>query len=126
MKKKRDIETAEEIRIFVDTFYSAVRRDDLLGSIFNESIGDNWPSHQQKMYTYWENVLLNDYVPADSKYAAHSGMSLDKIHYKRWIQLFEENVDFHYKGPIADKARQLARKMIEIYTFKSEYYKDQS
>lgn len=123
MKKKRDIQTVKEIEIFVDTFYSSVRNDDLLGSIFSDSIGDNWPSHLRKMYTYWENVLLYNYKPSDSKYSSHSDMLLSKIHYDRWIQLFEETVDQNFEGPIAEKALQKARKMIEIYSFKSAYYK---
>lgn len=38
---KKDINDIDDIKFLVDTFYSRVRKDEVLGSIFNNAIGDN-------------------------------------------------------------------------------------
>jgi len=48
----------EDVKLLVDTFYSKVRNDDTLAPIFNERIGDRWPEHLEKMYTFWQTTLL--------------------------------------------------------------------
>jgi hemoglobin len=40
MNTYHDIEQLEDIKLLVDTFYTNIREDALLGSIFNERIKD--------------------------------------------------------------------------------------
>ena len=45
-----DIATTEDVQQLVDTFYTAVRTDDIIGPVFNTIIGDQWAHHLPKMY----------------------------------------------------------------------------
>ena len=45
MERTKDILNKEDIKRFVDSFYSKVRTDNLLATIFNERINDRWPQH---------------------------------------------------------------------------------
>ena len=45
MENKHDIITPDDVTLMVDTFYRAIREDDLLGPIFNNIIQDRWPEH---------------------------------------------------------------------------------
>ncbi|WP_432329955.1 group III truncated hemoglobin [Mucilaginibacter sp. P25] len=46
----------------VDSFYTKIRQDDLLGPIFNERIGDKWSEHLEKMYSFWQTTLLGEHT----------------------------------------------------------------
>ena len=50
----------EDIQLLVNNFYSKVQKDDLIGEIFNQKIGNNWEFHLQKMYTFWQTLLLDE------------------------------------------------------------------
>ena len=56
----KDIETREDIIQMVNTFYSRVQKDELLGPIFNGKIQDRWETHLNTMYNFWSNILLGD------------------------------------------------------------------
>jgi len=54
---------AEEIGVdagfidaMVETFYAAIRKDDLLAPIFAERV-DDWPKHLTRMKAFWRSVL---------------------------------------------------------------------
>ena len=57
---KKEIENLEDIKLLVDGFYYSVRKDELLSPIFNEIIGDKWPEHLEKMYRFWQSILLEE------------------------------------------------------------------
>ena len=45
------IKSRDDIRLLVDTFYTAIRRDALLGPIFNARIPeDQWPGPPEQAY----------------------------------------------------------------------------
>ena len=48
MSKLEEILSINEIKHLVNAFYGKVRRDELLGPIFNEQIGDMWPEAPRK------------------------------------------------------------------------------
>jgi hemoglobin len=60
MTAKNDIST-EDIKL-LEYFYSQVQTDDFIGPIFNEKIGNRWPEHLEKMYRFWQTILLEVYV----------------------------------------------------------------
>lgn len=51
-----DIETSAEVRILVDRFYEKVRRDPLIGPIFDEVAKVDWPSHLATLYVFLEKA----------------------------------------------------------------------
>ncbi|ULT27243.1 group III truncated hemoglobin [Sphingobacterium sp. E70] len=68
---KQDIQTIADIKILVDQFYSTVRQDNLLGPIFQERIQDNWGIHLEKMYRFWQTILLDEHTYFGSPFPPH-------------------------------------------------------
>ena len=58
----RDILDLEDVKQLVDTFYAKVREDNMLAPVFNERIQDRWPEHLEKMYRFWQTVLLDEHT----------------------------------------------------------------
>jgi len=50
----KQIENRNDINILVNNFYSKIRKDDLLGPIFNAHIPDDkWKEHLDKLTDFW-------------------------------------------------------------------------
>lgn len=79
------------IRRLVDTFYAKVRRDAVLGPIFDTAIGDRWDEHLPKMYDFWSSIMCmtgrykGKPVPA---HARHKTIRAE--HFETWLGLFRE------------------------------------
>jgi len=80
----------EKIVELVDTFYAKVRRDDVLGPVFENAIApEAWPIHLAKMYDFWSSVMLTTGRYKGNPMMAH--MKVDGIEesmFARWLALF--------------------------------------
>ena len=122
MKKQKNISNIEDIQLMVNSFYEKVRRNDLLGDIFNSIIQDNWDTHLEKMYRFWQTVLLSEHTYYGSPFAPHAKMPIEQKHFERWKALFVDTVDEHFIGKKADEAKWRAEKMAEMFLMKIEYF----
>lgn len=122
--ERTDILTADDIKKLVDTFYEKVRKDDLVGPVFNERIRDRWPHHLEKMYSFWQTVLLGENSYQGSPFPPHFQLPVDGSHFKRWMELFTSTVDNLFDGEKAKEAKWRAGKMAELFQSKIEYYRD--
>ncbi|MCB0629736.1 MAG: group III truncated hemoglobin [Saprospiraceae bacterium] len=120
------INDLSDIRILVDAFYEKVRNDSLLGPIFNGVIGERWPAHLEKMYTFWQTVLLKEHTYYGRPFPPHARLPLQQVHFERWLMLFYETVDEHYSGEKADEAKWRAGKMAEMFLHKIMYFRNQA
>lgn len=120
---KKDIENRGDIVRMVDTFYSRVREDNLLGPIFEGVIQDRWPEHLEKMYRFWESILLGAGSYDGRPFPPHAKMPIDAKHFDRWLSLFNENIT-QFEGPIADEARTRAGLMASLFLHKLEHFRD--
>ncbi len=125
MDKRKEIENKEDIELMVNSFYTKVREDELLGDIFNNIIQNRWPTHLEKMYRFWQTILLNEYTYQGSPFAPHARMPVEKKHFDRWKELFMETVDDHFMGEKAEEAKWRASKMAEMFQYKIEYIQSQ-
>lgn len=121
---KKEIASLTEIKNLVDSFYGKVQKDDLIGPIFNNIIQDNWPEHLEKMYRFWQTVLLQEHTYQGAPFAPHAKMPLEKKHFERWLTLFFETIDEQFEGEKAEEAKWRANKMAEMFHYKIEYYKN--
>ena len=119
-----DILTIDDIKNLVDSFYGKVRKDDLIGPIFDERIQDRWPTHLAKMYTFWQTVLLGEHTYYGSPFPPHAQLSIDEAHFNKWLELFYETLDEHFTGKIAEEAKWRANKMAQMFQYKLQYYKN--
>jgi hemoglobin len=80
----------DDIRRLVHTFYGRVRKDDLIGPIFNEKIED-WDEHLAKLCDFWSSVVLRTRRYEGRPMRAHLLMPMIRgPHFDRWLDLFED------------------------------------
>jgi hemoglobin len=125
MEETKDIVTLEDIITLVDVFYEKVRQDELLAPIFNERIQDRWPQHLEKMYAFWQTVLLDERTYYGSPFPPHAQLPVDHSHFKRWMELFIQTADTLFQGEKAYEAKWRAGKMAELFESKINYHKKQ-
>lgn len=70
-------------------FYARVRRDEMLGPIFEERIAD-WEPHLQRMVAFWSSVALMTGRYHGNPLEKHLPLPVDTVHFARWLELFEE------------------------------------
>jgi len=114
----KDIENRAEITLLVHTFYAEVRKNDLLGPIFNEHItAAQWPAHLEKLTDFWETALLGNVCfkgnPSEAhlKVDAHMKHSIEQTHFDTWLQLWAATIDTLYVGAVAERAKEGSRRM---------------
>lgn len=122
----KDITILDDIKLLVDDFYGKIRQDDLLKDIFNNVIQDRWPAHLEKMYRFWQTVLLEEHTYFGSPFVPHAKLPVEKQHFDRWMQLFNQTVDEHFKGEKAERAKWQGERMAEMFLYKINYYKNNS
>ena len=110
-----EIETIEDIKLLVDTFYSAVRKDDLIGPIFNETVQNRWPVHLEKMYRFWQSILLNEPSYSGRPFPPHIKLDIEKSHFERWVNLFESVISTYFEGEKAHIAIDRANLMGKLF-----------
>jgi hemoglobin len=123
MDTKPQILTIEDIRLLVDTFYQRIQADTLLGPVFNAVIQDNWGMHLEKMYRFWQTVLLEEHTYFGSPFPPHAKLPVDHKHFAAWMALFTKTVDELFAGEKADEAKWRAGKMAEMFEAKIAYFK---
>lgn len=107
---KPDISNAADVKMLIDTFYTRVRADAILGYIFDEVAQVDWPSHLPVMYAFWEFLLLgngNAYGnnPIQKHFDLHAKHPLQAKHFDRWLELFQSTVDELFEGETAKDAK---------------------
>ena len=123
---KSDISNLSDVKLLVDTFYDKIREDELLKDIFNTKIQDRWPEHLEKMYRFWQTVLLEEHTYYGSPFLPHAKLPVDLEHFERWLMLFNKTVDDLFEGEKAERAKWQGQRMAEMFHSKIEYYKDNS
>jgi hemoglobin len=82
------------IQSVVHEFYAAIRRDDLLGPIFDRAIApDQWPAHLDKLCNFWSGALLRTSRYDGRPLPPHLSIpELGEEHFRRWLKLFSLTV----------------------------------
>lgn len=119
---QNEILDIDDIKHLVDSFYAKVQQDELLADIFNNVIQDHWPKHLEKMYSFWQTVLLEEHTYYGAPFMPHANLPVNKQHFDRWLELFFETLDELFTGEKAEEARWRANKMAEMFQFKIAQY----
>lgn len=122
MNKKTAISDSADIRNLVDEFYKKVDQDELIGPVFNMVLSGKWADHLEKMYAFWETVLLEKSTYKGTPFLPHSGLGLKAIHFTRWLELWSDTLEKHYEGTLAEEAKWRAEKMGLMFQAKLDYY----
>ncbi|MBE9583019.1 group III truncated hemoglobin [Mucilaginibacter sp. JRF] len=124
MAADKDIFNLDDIKQLVDTFYSKVQSNPLIGPVFNERIKDRWPQHLEKMYSFWQTVLLEEYTYFGRPFPPHAQLPVEREHFETWLDLFKETVDELFTGDKATEAKWRANKMAEMFQIKIAHFRN--
>ncbi|WP_374449074.1 group III truncated hemoglobin [Stella sp.] len=82
------------IRSAVQGFYAEVRRNDLLGALFDAAVAPAaWPGHLAKMCDFWSATLLRTGRYVGRSLPPHLVIpGVAEVHFRRWLALFEATV----------------------------------
>ena len=81
------------ISVLVDEFYVRARKDEVLGPIFDQAIGDNWDQHMSKIKLFWQSVALNAGTYSGKPVVEHAKhKSIEPGHFTIWLNLFDETL----------------------------------
>lgn len=95
----------------VDGFYGRVRRDPMLGPIFDAKVQD-WDAHLARMRAFWSSVVLLSGRYHGQPMAKHAPLPVEERHFARWLAIFAETAHDLCPPPAADyfidRARRIA------------------
>jgi hemoglobin len=112
-----DIQTTEDIRLLVDTFYTGIRQHPILAPVFAQRI-ENWQPHLDKMYRFWNTLLLYTQEYSGSPFDKHIGLGIGAEHFKQWLELFDTTVDSLFAGETANIAKERAHNIGLTFEYK--------
>ena len=86
--------TEDDIAVLTALFYERVRKDGLLGPIFNEKIGTDdarWAKHIAHINDFWSGVFLQSGRFTGNPMAKHATIfGLTPEHFTHWLALFDK------------------------------------
>lgn len=92
-----------EIERVVRTFYARIRADEVLGPIFERTIGADWEPHLHKMFDFWSSVMLTSGRYKGQPMLAHMRLkTVRPEHFDRWLTLFQQTLDDLCTPAVAD------------------------
>ncbi|MEO8770925.1 MAG: group III truncated hemoglobin [Ferruginibacter sp.] len=119
---KKDIESRIDIESMVNEFYDKVKKDLVIGYIFNDVVKVNWESHLPRMYDFWENTILYTGKYEGNPMELHKHIQtltpLTAEHFAEWNRLFIETVDGMFEGTNATLAKQRALSISTVMQLK--------
>ncbi len=114
----KEIQNREDVFLLVSTFYKAIRKDELLGPIFNGHISEEqWPAHLEKLTDFWVTALFGVACFKGNPGETHRNVdknlnhTVDQVHFGKWLQLWFNTIDSLYAGELAQRAKDASRKM---------------
>ncbi|WP_291787354.1 group III truncated hemoglobin [Cecembia sp.] len=124
-KSLKEIKNRDQVSTLVHTFYEKVRKNPVLGPVFN-GIVDDWNIHLERLTDFWEMVLLHSGpgagkfspVPVHKEVDEKMNHQVHEAHFSTWLALWFETLDSLFEGEVAEYAKQHAHKMGHILFFK--------
>lgn len=120
---QHDILNLDDVKLLVNTFYAKVREDNTLADIFNGRIKDRWPQHLEKMYRFWQTILLEEHTYFGAPFPPHSHLPIEHLHFEKWMELFQQTVDELFVGEKAEEAKWRGRRMAQMFELKIEHHR---
>lgn|SRR5690349_18577059 len=119
---KQLLNTRDAIALLVDSFYTKVKKDDLLGPIFNDVEYFSWDTHIPVMINFWETLLLHTASYKGNTMQKHITLNrhtpLTPELFDRWKQLFYATLDENFEGDNVIEARRRVEAMSGLMQYK--------
>lgn len=127
--ERKELKNRDDVQLLVKTFYEKIRKDIVLGPIFNTIITD-WESHLTLLTDFWDTQLFLKRKYYGNPVTAHQEVD-DKMdhtitseHFGLWLNLWFATIDELFEGETAWIAKNRAQKMstmlfIQIFQHRS-------
>lgn len=105
--------TEAVIRQVIAAFYERVKRDAILGPVFENIVGDHWDAHVEKVCSFWlyATRLSREYNGRDFMPAHIKHPSIQPALLSQWLHLFRETTDEMCTKEAASALVDIARRM---------------
>lgn len=112
---KKEITTREDITLLVESFYTRVKEDEVIGYIFRNLEHFSWDTHIPVMIDFWCTLLLDEMSykgnPMLKHIDLHRKTPLNQAHFTRWKALFFETLDTLFIGERVTEAKKRVEAM---------------
>ena len=124
--EKKDVTIREDVFFLVNTFYDKIKKDEMLGPIFNGMIKD-WDKHMVLLTDFWSSQLFiertyhRNPIEIHRKVDAYANHSINEQHFGKWLNYWIQTLDEHFEGDNVFILKNRARKMasfihVDIFT----------
>lgn len=97
----------------VHAFYANIRRDAVLGPIFNRHI-DDWDQHLALLVDFWSSVLRGTGRFAGTPMAKHATIpDLQPELFRRWLAMFEDITSVQRNQAMGARAQAVAQRIAQ-------------
>jgi truncated hemoglobin YjbI/tellurite resistance-related uncharacterized protein len=116
MIQPNDAITDPALAGLVDDFYGRVRKDALIGPLFNDAVAD-WPHHLERLTDFWSSVMLTSGRYKGNPVAKHLKhvARITTPMFARWLELWRETTSERLPPAAAaqlqDKAERIAESL---------------
>ncbi len=117
-----DINTKKHIEYLMRAFYNKALQDPTIGVFFTEVAKIDLETHLPHICAFWEQTLFYKGSYKKNVLQIHSDLhhkaALQKIHFDKWLMLFNETVDENFVGINADKIKTRALSIATVMQVK--------
>ena len=84
--------SVESITQLVHGFYGDVRRDPLLGPVFEKALHGQWDAHLQRLVDFWSTVALGTRSFKGDVFGKHMALEgVTPAHFAAWVGLWQQH-----------------------------------
>ncbi len=113
-----DIQSEDDVRVLVDSFYARIQQDPVLNPIFQDVAQVDWGHHLPKMYAFWNGLILGIPGYQGAPFPPHTRLPVERAHFERWVSLFHSTVDSHFSGVAAVRAKNAAASIAHTFAMR--------
>jgi len=114
--------TEDHLRRLIPSFYARVRRDPLIGPVFNSAIHD-WDEHLDRLADFWSSVMLTSGRYKGRPLPAHvrHGDAITPDAFVRWLALWRETTAEVMPPAAAEAMQEKAARIAESLSLGIEF-----
>ena len=107
--------TVDNINDFLTVFYARIRKDEVLGPIFDSYIGTSkqeWKEHVDIIGSFWSSVLLRTRTFKGNPMQTHLAITeIKEEHFTMWLAIFHKTAMEYYTMDSANKFIEASNRM---------------
>ena len=102
---KREVQSRDDIKLIVQSFYDAIKKNELLGPVFTGAIPENeWMSHIEKLTDVWDSAVFGSMTFKGNPSMTHAKLDksnkhgITQDHFAVWLENWNATLDASWEG----------------------------